>query len=110
VLSVCAAYLLPYSIYLSTLQNIFIFIALLALIGVIVGAAFVIASFLIQADNVMSKAGSLYAADLWGAALSAILSANFIAPLFGILGALNFAAAIGLAGLAIFLILSGKNI
>ncbi|MDP2913437.1 MAG: hypothetical protein Q8N91_05460, partial [Candidatus Omnitrophota bacterium] len=113
-LSLCAAYLLPYLIYLSTAQNIFIFIALLSLIGIIVGAAFVIAGFLIRSDDVMSKAGSLYAADLWGAALGAALSTNFIAPLFGILGALNFSAVIGAAGLAIFLILrpldlSGKT-
>jgi len=108
-LSVCVAYLLPHLIYLSTFQNIVIFITLLVLIGVIVGAAFVIASFLIRADDAIPQAGSLYAADLWGAALSAILSANFIAPFFGILGALNFSAFIGLAGLAIFLILSRKN-
>ncbi|MGA2775779.1 MAG: hypothetical protein ABSE81_06965 [Candidatus Omnitrophota bacterium] len=108
-LSVCTAYLLPHLIYLSTLQNITIFIAFLVLIGAIVGAAFVITGFLIRADNVMVKAGSLYAADLWGAALGAILSTNFIAPLFGILGALNLSAVIGSAGLVIFLILSGKT-
>lgn len=108
-ISLSAAYLLPYFIYLTTLQNIFIFMAFLALIGAIAGAAFVIAGFLIRADNVMEKAGNLYAADLWGAALGAILSTNFIAPLFGILGALNFSAVIGLAGLAVFLILSGKT-
>ncbi|MBU0547911.1 MAG: hypothetical protein KKH57_04040 [Candidatus Omnitrophica bacterium] len=108
-LSICAVYLLPYLIYLSTLQNIAIFIAFLVFIGVIVGTAFVIASFLIRADDVMLKAGSLYAADLWGAALGAILSTNFITPIFGVLGALNFSAVIGLVGLAIFLILSGKT-
>ncbi len=106
--SVCAAYLLPYLIYLSTLQNMFIFITLLVLVGAIVGAAFVIAGFLISEEGVMAKAGSLYAADLWGSALGAILSTNFIVPIFGILGALNLSAVIALAGLAVFLILSRK--
>ncbi len=104
-LSVCAAYLLPYLIYLSTVQNMLIFTVLLAFIGAIVGAAFVIAGFLIHTDDVMAKAGSLYAADLWGAALGAILSTNFIVPIFGILGALNFSAVIGSIGLAVFLML-----
>ncbi len=108
-LSVAAAYFLPSLIYLPVAQNIFIFVLLLALIGFIVGAAFVIAGFLVRAEDVMAKAGSLYAADLWGAALGAILSTNFIAPLFGILGALNFAAVIGAIGLAVFFILSGKT-
>jgi len=107
-LSVYAAYLLPRLIYLSTVQNMVIFIALLVSIGAITGGAFVIAGFLIRADNAPAKAGSLYAADLWGAAFGAIVSTNFIAPLFGILGALNFSAVIGAAGLAIFLRLSGK--
>jgi len=108
-LSVCTAHLLPHLIYLPIISNMVIFITLLVLIGVIVGSAFVIAGFLIRADSVMEKAGSLYAADLWGAALGAIISTNFIAPLFGILGALNFSAVIGSAGLAIFLILSGET-
>lgn len=108
-LSVGVAYLLPSMIYLSAVQNLSVFITLLVLIGAIVGAAFVIASFLIQGDNLVAKAGRLYAADLWGAGLGAILSTNFIVPLFGILGALNFAAVFGSAGLAIFLILSRTN-
>lgn len=107
--SVCAAYLLPHLIYLSTLWNILIFIALLAITGSIVGAAFVTASFIIQADDVMLKAGRLYAADLWGAALGAILSTNLIAPLFGVLGALKFSAVIGSAGLAMFLMFPEKS-
>lgn len=107
-LSVCAAYLLPQLLYLSTVQNIIIFTALLTLIGAVVGAAFVIAGFLISEEEIMAKAGSLYAADLWGSALGAILSTNFIVPIFGILGALNFSSVIALAGLAVFLILSRK--
>ncbi len=108
-LAVAAAYFLPSLIYLPVAQNIFIFVLLLAIIGFIVGAAFVIAGFLVRADDLMAKAGSLYAADLWGAALGAILATNFIAPLFGILGALNFSAVIGAIGLAVFLILPGKT-
>jgi len=108
-LSLSVAYLLPYFIYLTTLQKIFIFAALLVLIGIIVGAAFVIAGFLISGNEIMIKAGSLYAADLWGAGLGAILTTNFIAPFFGILGALNFSAVLGSAGLAIFLMLSKRT-
>jgi predicted membrane-bound spermidine synthase len=108
-LSLSVAHLLPYFIYLTTLQNIFIFTALLVLIGIIVGAAFVSAGFLLSENEITVDAGSLYAADLWGAGLGAILTANFIAPFFGILGALNFSAVIGSAGLAIFLILSRKT-
>jgi spermidine synthase len=107
--SVSAAYLLPHFIYLSTARNIVVFTALLVIIGAVVGAAFVIAGFLIRADDVMAKAGNLYAADLWGAALGAILSTNFIVPVFGIIGALNLSAIIGAAGLAIFLILSKRT-
>ncbi len=84
-LALAAAYLLPFFIYLSAVQNIFIFISLLVFTGFIVGAAFVLAGFLARADDVPAKAGSLYAADLWGAALGAVLSTNFIAPLFGVL-------------------------
>ncbi|MCX5716335.1 MAG: hypothetical protein NTV07_05730 [Candidatus Omnitrophica bacterium] len=107
-LSMCAVYLLPHLIYLPAARNMLIFTALLAVIGAIVGAAFVIAGFLVRQGQIMAKAGSLYAADLWGAALGAILSTNFIVPLFGILGALILSAAIVSAGLIVFLILSRK--
>lgn len=98
-LSLAAAFFLPHLMHLSTLQNIFIFTALLVITGITVGAAFVIAGFLIKAEDVMLKAGSLYSADLWGAALGAILATNFIVPYLGILGALNFSAVMGLVGL-----------
>jgi len=107
-LSVCAAYLLPHLSYLSTAQNIIIFMILLTLIGAVVGAAFVIAGFLSNEEEIMAKAGTLYAADLWGSALGAILCTNLIVPLFGIVGALKLSAVIGLTGLTIFLILPRK--
>ncbi|MDP3788991.1 MAG: hypothetical protein Q8R48_01135, partial [Candidatus Omnitrophota bacterium] len=107
-LSICTGYFLPRLIDLSTIQTILIFLALLTIVGAVVGGAFVIAGFLISARDVMVKAGSLYAADLWGAALGALLSTNIIVPFFGLLGALNFSAIAGSIGLAIFLILSGR--
>lgn len=107
-LSLCAGILLPYFIYLTTAQIIIIFAALLSVIGIAVGSSFVIAGFLVSEKELMKKTGGLYAADLWGAALGAILSTNLIVPLFGILGAFNFAAFAGLAALAIFVISARK--
>ncbi|OGW82144.1 MAG: hypothetical protein A3G33_10460 [Omnitrophica bacterium RIFCSPLOWO2_12_FULL_44_17] len=102
-LSVSAGYFLPHLANLSALQNILIFLSLFTLIGMVVGAAFVIAGFLTDENDVMEKAGNLYAADLWGAALGAVLTSNFIIPFLGILGTLNFSAFVGLIGLVIFL-------
>ena len=108
-LSLCAGYLLPRLIYLTTTQNIIIFAALLSLIGTVVGGSFVIAGFLVSEEEPMRKAGGLYAADLWGAGLGAMLSTNFIVPVFGILGALNLSALAGLAALGLFLILARRT-
>ncbi len=108
-LSLYMRYLLPRLVNLSVFPNIAIFVALLVSVGVAVGASFVMAGFLIGEDEVMVKSGSLYAADLWGAAIGALASANFIIPIFGLLGALNFCAAMGLAGLAIFIALSNNR-
>lgn len=105
-LSLCAGHFIPHLVNLSIVQNIIVFLTLLIFIGIIVGAAFVGAGFLVRRNEIMAKAGSLYAADLWGAASGAILSTNFIIPFFGLLGALNFSAVTGLVGLVVFLILS----
>jgi len=102
-------YFLPGLINFPVLQSIIIFLLFLLFIGVIVGASFVISGFLILENEITTKAGSLYSADLWGAALGAILSANLIIPLFGFLGALNFSAVTGTFGLAAFLILSKEK-
>ena len=107
-LSLGVAFLLPRLTGLSVAGNMLTFISLLAAIGTVVGAAFVIAGFLISENEIIAKAGNLYAADLWGASLGAILSTNVIVPLFGILGALYFSAAIGVMGLTIFLMLSRR--
>lgn len=103
ILSVCMRYLLLYFTYTHVWQNLIIVFALLVFIGVITGASFVIAGLLITEENIMLKAGSLYAADLWGAALAAFLSTNFVIPMLGIIGALNFCAIIGIVGLSVFL-------
>lgn len=105
-LSLGAGYFLPRMASLSAFENIIIFLSLLTCVGALTGGAFVIAGFLMKTQEVMEKAGSLYAADLWGSALGAILLANLIIPFFGLLGALNFSAVTGLAGLVIYLILS----
>lgn len=103
-LSVAAEFLLPHLVNASTAQNIGIFTGLLMLIGIIVGASFVIAGFLMGAQEIVLKAGRLYAADLWGAASGAMLSTNFIIPLWGLPGALNFSAILGLVGWGAYLI------
>jgi spermidine synthase len=97
---------LPRMVSLSASENIFFFLLLLVFVGALTGGAFVIAGFLMKTQEVMEKAGSLYAADLWGSALGAILLTNLIIPFFGLSGALNFSAIIGLAGLTIYLVLS----
>jgi len=105
-LSICTGYFLPRLIDLSTVHSISIFLALMVVIGITVGASFVIAGFLIRENKIMVKSGSLYAADMWGAASGAILTTNFIIPVFGLLGALNFSAIMGSIGLVLFLVLS----
>jgi spermidine synthase len=105
-LSFGAGYFLPRMASLSAFENIIFFLSLLVCVGALTGEAFVIAGFLLKTQDVMEKAGSLYAADLWGSALGAILLTNLIIPFFGLLGALNFSAIIGLAGLTIYLVLS----
>ncbi len=109
VLTVCARFLIPHLVNLSSHQKMLIFLMCLILAGGLSGAAFVIAGFSIREQDVLMKAGSLYSADLWGAALGAILSANFIIPKFGLLGAFTFAAIAGIFGLVIFLVLSFKR-
>jgi len=109
ILSVAIGYLLPNFTYTQDWQTLSIFLALLVFIGVITGASFVIAGFLITEEDVMLKAGSLYAADLWGAALAALLSTNFVIPMLGIIGGLYFSAIIGGIGLSVFLIQSLKE-
>jgi len=108
-LSAGAAYILPRLTYLSIFQNMAAFTSALAVIGAITGAAFVIAGFFMKQREVAAGSGGLYAADLWGAALGAILSTNFIVPVFGISGALKASFIIALAGLAAFLVLSAKD-
>ncbi len=105
-LSICIGYFIPHLVNLPAFQNIIIFLMLLMFIGTTVGVAFVVAGFLVKSNEIMAKAGTLYAADLWGAASGAIFSTNFIIPFFGLLGALNFSAVMGFVGLVIFLILS----
>lgn len=102
ILSMCLKYYLPYFINFSNIANIFIFSSLLILIGVLIGCAFVVASFLMVEDEIMHKAGSLYSSDLWGGAMGALLTGNIIVPFLGLLGALNFAAAGGFIGLVVF--------
>ena len=106
ILTIYLRFLLPQLVDLSPNQNILIFLMCLILIGCLSGAAFVIAGFFIKEQEMLVKAGSLYSADLWGAASGAILSANFIIPKFGLLGAFTFAAIMGVVSLAIFLVLS----
>ncbi len=108
-LSLSAAYFLPFMVALSSWKNLIIFLSFFTLSGITVGASFVIAGFWSKEFGVMAKAGSLYAADLWGSALGALLSTNLIVFVFGIPGALNFAAFCGLIGLTIFLIVTQKS-
>ena len=109
VVTICLRSLLPQLVDLSPSLNILIFLLCLIMVGVLSGAVFVIAGFFIKEQEVLVKAGSLYSADLWGAALGAILLVNFIIPKFGLLGAFIFAAIMGIVGLLIFLFLSFKK-
>lgn len=95
---------LPHFTYSGVWQIMILFLFYLVFIGAIAGAAFVIAGFLIEDESVLRKAANLHAADLWGAALGALLSTNLIIPMFGILGALNFCAVIAGIGLTVFFI------
>ncbi len=63
------------------------FIGLLVLTGALVGAAFPLA--LARAPG---RAGALYAADLWGSALGALLSGLILVPVFGHQRTLIFSA------------------
>jgi len=101
-LSSGAGLVLPRLIDLPSVQIMLTFLALLSATGFAIGSAFVVAGFLTVENEIIVKAGSLYSADLWGAALGAILATNFIVPLLGILGALNFSALMGLVGLGLF--------
>ncbi len=105
-LSAGAGHLLPGLASLPTALNIIIFLALLVCVGTASGAVFIISGFLDKGDEIMAKAGGLYASDLWGAGLGAILSTNLIVPFFGLLGSFYFAAVAAAAGLGLFLILS----
>ncbi len=102
-LSAGMGHLLPGLANLSTTLNIIIFLSLLVCVGAASGAVFIISGFLDKDDEIMVKAGGLYAADLWGAGLGAILSTNLIVPFFGLLGAFDFAAVAGAVGLGVFL-------
>lgn len=93
---------------LSNAANLIIVTMILIVIGIILGCVFVVVSFLKKGEEVMVKAGNLYSADLWGAAIGALLAGNFIIPYFGLFGALNACVTIGFIGLVI-LIVSKKN-
>ncbi len=64
--------------------------------GLTAGAAFPFANRLYLAQGEGDRLGSVYAADLWGSALGALLTAGFLIPIWGVpqtlmlLGALNF--------------------
>jgi len=73
----------------------FVFLTMAFLGGLAAGAAFPFANrlYLTQGDG--NRLGSVYAADLWGSALGALLTAAFFIPAWGVpqtlmlLGALN---------------------
>ena len=75
---------------------------LLILTACWLGAAFPLAARLAPAQALTRTAGTLYAADLWGASLGAVVSSSVLIPLIG-LGAT--ASATGLALLAAFAVL-----
>ncbi len=72
-----------------------VFLAMALLGGLTAGAAFPFANRLYLNRGRGDRLGSVYAADLWGAALGALLTAGFLIPIWGIpqtlilLGALN---------------------
>ncbi|MDP1854033.1 MAG: hypothetical protein Q8L26_07545 [Candidatus Omnitrophota bacterium] len=108
VVSAGLRFLFAYLIYFPVLVNTLVFSLLLIFNGIIVGCAFVFAGFL-SPQGTLEKAGHLYSADLWGAALGAMLAGNFIIPYLGLFGALNVCVVIVLTGLSIFIIGNEKH-
>lgn len=94
-------FIFAHVVYFPGLVNTLVFSLLLIFTGVIVGSAFIFAGFL-SPQGIAEKAGHLYSADLWGAALGAMLAGNFIIPYLGLLGALNICVVMVFTGMLIF--------
>jgi len=90
--------------FMTALPGMVSFSLMLVLLGMIIGCGFIIAGHHIKEDKILNKAGALYSADLWGAAIGALLGANFIIPFFGLFGTLGLAMAMALVGLVGYLI------
>ena len=83
---------LPLLQKLSSIRLLIIFPLLLIIAGFILGRGFILSGFMALKADPFSKVSSiLYAGDLWGGALSALLSGLLVVPLLGLKGALIFA-------------------
>ncbi|MCM8770985.1 MAG: hypothetical protein NC936_03850 [Candidatus Omnitrophica bacterium] len=75
---------------------------LLALIGFILGRGFPLSGYMALGEGPLEKVSSmLYAADLWGGALSALLTGLLIIPLLGLRGALMVGLIMQVAALVV---------